>query len=469
MNTKAKTKRRCVKSPLTILMVLLIGLAVSSQIKLNLRATSSSSSVPNIGGLPSLREQSLHNNNATVTKNKSPWDDYDPSRSPVLAKGGMDNLPIKAAIVTISPMTGEAMHFLYDGVVLSKALHLVGVVSLYGPNNTNAVTIIPEQGVTLQPEDADLWIVDGARVAKLKRHFLDQLVHTVEAPWNVLFVDFADRFQTQFRYYQKLNVWDRKHVRVAARSIVHERRFDSATNTIFPGEVAPNLPTAGGPMLHSPYAVRTDIIDSMRQVLQVSDNTTAALADAIFDPDRERPIDILHLWNVSFKEGKSKLRNSVSKVVRSWNGTLEVTKNHRYVTTSIEEQGVRRQVGRNVVDLGYIRALLSAKIVVVTQKDDWEDHYRLFESLSCGALILHDSMVAPPKGLLDEKNIVFFDSLERLEERALHYLNNDEKRKAVARKGWDLAMGRHRSWHRMEELIFGRPLTSFVPEFADLR
>jgi spore maturation protein CgeB len=97
--------------------------------------------------------------------------------------------------------------------------------------------------------------------------------------------------------------------------------------------------------------------------------------------------------------------------------------------------------------------------VVVTQRDDWEDHYRLFESMSCGALILHDVMIAPPKGLVHGQSIIFFKSLMDLQEQALYYLKHDQKRLAVARRGWEWSMRRHRSWHRIEELIFGRSLT----------
>jgi hypothetical protein len=103
-------------------------------------------------------------------------------------------------------------------------------------------------------------------------------------------------------------------------------------------------------MLHAPYAVRTDVLDAIQNVLEISNTTTntSALETAIFDPNRERPMDVLHLWNISFREGKSKLRNAVSKLVRSWNGTLQV--NNRKLSTSIHEQGERRQIGRNMVD-----------------------------------------------------------------------------------------------------------------------
>ncbi len=425
------------------------------QIHLNMRAASSSSSFSTTATshLSSLQPPNQLNQDRIHL--------YNPSIHPVLTTTDPKKIPIKTGIVSISPLIGEAMHYIYDGVIRSNLLSLVGVVSLYGENNTDAMTIIPK-GIKfpLQPQDADLWIVDGARVAKLNRSFLDQLIHSNETSWRVLFVDFTDRFQFQLRNYQKLDIWDQKHIRLAVRSIVQGRNYDSKTNTIVSGKIAPNHATAGGPMLHSPYAVRTDIIETIQQVLRISTNTSSALADAIFDPNRTRPIDVVHPWNVSFKEGKSKLRNAVSQLVRSWNGTLRVA-NH-ILTSSIDEHGERRHVGRNMVDPVYVRALLSAKIVIVTQRDDWEDHYRLFESLSCGALILHDSMVAPPKGFVDGETIVFFKSLRQLEERVLYYLEEDRQRKAIAKRGWELAMGRHRSWHRMEELIFGRPLTSVI-------
>jgi hypothetical protein len=220
-------------------------------------------------------------------------------------------------------------------------------------------------------------------------------------------------------------------------------------------------------MLHVPYAVRSDIVDALQKdFLGLPDNSTATLAKALFETDQERFVDVLHLWDISFREGKSKLRNSVSKLVRSWNGTLQI--GNRAAITSIDEQGERRSAGRNAVNHNYIRALVSAKIVVVTQKDDWEDHYRLFESMSCGALVFHDVMVAPPKGLTSGENIVFFNGLEELERQVIYYSKNAKERKMIARRGWELAVGRHRSWHRMEELIFGRPLTLVDPQYADL-
>lgn len=384
--------------------------------------------------------------------------------------------PLNVGIVTIFPLQGEAKHFLLEGINGSEYLDLVGVVSLYNANNTQAQDHTQQtnpliQNHPLQPTDASVWIVDGARVAKFQRQFLTTLLEAKDPTWKVLFIDFTDQFQFQLRKYQKLNVWNKPHVRLAVRSIVRGRHYtkdtgDQQKGYIVRGSVAPNLATAGGPMLHYPYAMRSDILEVLHQEvtsrLQNTDspsfnnNSTISISDIV---SWERPIDVVHLWQVSFKEGKSKLRNDVSRLVRSWNRTLRIGNSH-IVKTSIDEQGERMMIGRNTVDPAYVRALLSAKIVIVTQKDDWEDHYRLLESLGCGALVVHDRMLAPPRGYIHGENILFFDTMEELEKLVVQYLENDDLRLSVARKGRELAMQRHRAWHRMEEVLFGRPLTS---------
>jgi hypothetical protein len=398
----------------------------------------------------------------------SSLESYDPARFPVLppstTSAKRPQSPIRVGIVTVDPLVGEAMHFLYDGVVRSEYMSLIGIVSLYGgPNNTH-----PE--IFLQPSDAQLWLVDGARVAKLKREFTTRLL--VEAP-NVVFFDWSDRFQFQLRNYHQHNVWDHANVRLAVRSIIQGRNFNGSSQ-IMMGRITPNLPTAGGPMLHCPYAVRSDIVETiMKQLLlgvsKDAKNPQAALEDdsnisrlehAVLDQS-PRPMDVVHMWQISFKEGKSKLRNAVSKLVRGLNGTEIVLKNDtiRLMQTSIEEQGERRKVGRNTVDSEYVQAMVQSKIVIVTQKDDWEDHYRLLEAVVCGPLVLADRMLAPPPGFVDQRTIVFFDDLTQLQDQIVYYLSHDEERRRIARDGWELAMTRHRSWHRVEEIVFGRPLT----------
>ena len=406
---------------------------------------------------------------------------YDPARFPVFSSSSLPSISnkVKVGIVTIDPLVGEARHFLYDGVVKSDHMDLVGVVSLYsGSNNTHP-------SITFKPQDADVWLVDGARVAKLKRNFTSALLNPphksrTQRPLKVVFVDYTDRFEFQVRHYNQLGIWDKPHVRLAVRTIIQGRNFVSPNETN-PGRIATNHPTACGPMIHCPYSVRSDIVETIRSIALHDDDkkkiqSIDVLEHAIFDDNnninRQRSMDVIHMWQISYKEGKSKLRNAVSKLVRGLNGTEMMSNegdgkgndssNHPssiILQTSIEEHGQRRKVGRNTVDSEYVAAMLKSKIVVVTQKDDWEDHYRLFEAVVSGALVIADRMLAPPKDFVDKQSIVFFDTIPHLEKLINYYLFHPQERKQIALEGWKLAMTRHRSWHRIEEVLVGRILT----------
>jgi hypothetical protein len=115
----------------------------------------------------------------------------------------------------------------------------------------------------------------------------------------------------------------------------------------------------------------------------------------------------------------------------------------------------------NMIRIEYVQELIGTKIVVVAQRDEWEGHLRLLEALASGALVIADKALAMPNGLHDRKSIVLYDSALSLKEAIMYYLNpkNDKERLSIARRGWETAMGRHRSWHRVEEIIFGKPLT----------
>ena len=110
----------------------------------------------------------------------------------------------------------------------------------------------------------------------------------------------------------------------------------------------------------------------------------------------------------------------------------------------------------------HVAVLASSKIVVVSQADEYEDHdSRLIEALASGAMVLCDTMVAPPLGLVHKTNIVFFNSTSKLDHYLKFYLDpkNDLQRQEIARHGMEYALGRHRSWHAIEALLFGKALT----------
>lgn len=117
------------------------------------------------------------------------------------------------------------------------------------------------------------------------------------------------------------------------------------------------------------------------------------------------------------------------------------------------------RTGRRGVKSVYIDALLNSKINVVTQRDSWEDHYRLFEALVTGGMVITDKMLSLPAGLKNGTNIIECISQEDLRSKILYYLSHSEERIEIARQGRLVAMTQHRSWHRIEEIIFGTPMT----------
>jgi hypothetical protein len=449
-------------------------------------------------------------------------DSYNPSFHPVLpsfaslSSSPNSKFPISVGLVTTHPLVGEAMHFLHDGIMGSEYLELVGIVSLFDAERNVSRTKSKMAGIThfftnstteskipLKPTHAQVWLVDGQHVAKLKRPFLDDLLRppttidgTPPPSWKVLFVDFSDRFQFQFRHYNRLGIWENDdenqnknmaHVRIAVRSIVQGRHFDTQTSSINPGTIAPNIATSGGPMLHCPYAVRSDIVDAVQQELSLNqpmrsgDDSSRRTQQGKSPPwdAADRPLDVLHMWNISSKEGMSQLRNVVSRAVREWNGTtIEVDysmkrrqpphsddhagsmKNTRTIRTSIAEHGRRRKLGRNSASQAYVKAMLQAKIVIVAQKDDWEDHYRLLEAMACGPLVMTDTMLSLPRGLNNGTHLIMYSNVQQLWSSVKYYLVHEEERQMIAQRGWQMAMQQHRSWHRMEELVFGNPRTT---------
>lgn len=238
------------------------------------------------------------------------------------------------------------------------------------------------------------------------------------------------------------------------RSIVEDRRWDKDLQWVRRGhvvaEVDPEAHTV--PINHCPFTVRTDTVQALQELLQQSGHT---LSDSIESLDR--PVDVSHFWplpndpsavNVTFQ--LSKLRSRVSALLNDI-GKL----NHPDWSMFIGLHGEGRKTGRNQVHHTYVQGLLESKIVVVTQRDNWEDMWRTFEAMASGAMVISDLMVAPPRGLVNGTSIIFCSDASQLEPLIAYYLAHEDERLSIARQGRLVAMSQHRSWHRMEQIIFG--------------
>ena len=63
-----------------------------------------------------------------------------------------------------------------------------------------------------------------------------------------------------------------------------------------------------------------------------------------------------------------------------------------------------------------------------------------------------------PKGLRHGQSLLVYHTLAEMRDLILHYLHHSDERKRIATRGWEIAMGYHRSWHVMESLVFGDPV-----------
>jgi hypothetical protein len=181
------------------------------------------------------------------------------------------------------------------------------------------------------------------------------------------------------------------------------------------------------------------------------------------------PADTIRHQDISFIGDQannyySQLRETMREVASSLTGTVVGT---RKITTSIgmPSKGEGSNESSKVLPSSTVESLLTSKIVVVAQRDIWEGDYSLFDALTGGALVTMDNMLALPAGLVDGKNVIVYHSREDLEDMLLYYLSpeQEEARLEIASNGYKVAMELHRSFHQMEEIFFGTPLSSYTP------
>lgn len=201
--------------------------------------------------------------------------------------------------------------------------------------------------------------------------------------------------------------------------------------------------------IHTPLVVRSDIVEAMHNYLKIRGRS---LSDDI--ASLPRPIDVIHLWPLGNSsevyQGYSNLRTIVSQIV------VDLSKQHPDWKTVVGIVGKARYLGRQKVSRLLIQVMLTSKIHVVSQRDQWEDHYRLMEALASGALVLTDRMLSLPEGLKNGTSLIEYSNSAELREYIQFYIDHEKDRLSIAREGRFIAMSKHRSWHRMEEVLFGR-------------
>lgn len=331
-------------------------------------------------------------------------------------------------------------------------------------------TIVPPHGMLLPETDDIVWVVDMRRsLVRLPYMILQQVTTLAQRTKDyqrahlkdgaslpdlkIVLFDWRDRESAGSVCLKDLvQLVGPGNVRLVLRATTTGRHWDNASNFVHVGHVRnasvedecyqqPTLPVS--------YTVRSDYAEAIQQhydnyLPRHDSNGELSPVDTI------RPTDVAHFWSSRNRtENHGNLRNAVTQTV------LDIGSNVIGHFVSIGTG-----IGRTNVQWPYVEALLTTKIVVVAQRDSWEDHYRLFEALVGGALVLTDPMITLPLGLVAGLNLVVYHSLEELRESILYYLAHEDKRLVIARRGYKAAMEYERSFHWMEMLFFGRILTT---------
>lgn len=267
--------------------------------------------------------------------------------------------------------------------------------------------------------------------------------------WPIFVVDFTDkpRYQSCKALEDALgSSW----IFYSKRSTVTNRSWSFETNWLKLGQQLPKVTAEGRHYEQTPLIVRSDIVEAIDQLTAEKLNKSDTVLENIsIEEAWVRSVDVAHYWPATTKPSDvSNLRNLVSHNLKK-----SFSQNYNVFCDMV---GMADRVGRRHPQLEYVRALLDTKIVVVAQRDTYEDHYRLYEALVSGGLVLTDPMLTLPNGLRNGTSIIVYSTLDDLVQQVQYFLNHNHQRIKIAKAGRRVALARHRSWHRMEEVILGR-------------
>ncbi len=110
----------------------------------------------------------------------------------------------------------------------------------------------------------------------------------------------------------------------------------------------------------------------------------------------------------------------------------------------------RRDIGNEE----YYSMMLNSKIVVTCNPDSYEGIERLFESFVCGPMVVVDKMITPVKNAyVNKKHLVYYESLNELEENINYYLDNEKERIEIAKSGHYHTLKYHKPSNRIDEIL----------------
>ncbi len=353
-----------------------------------------------------------------------------------------------------------------DGLNGSKAFRLI-------LNDMNASMLFPNLIWIGSPIPHRLchmsWVRQAMEYYHNKRANAAEATTTkIKLDWTFHLLDWDDHSDTLLRCRRLEEMVGAERVHYWKRSIVLGRHWNATTQTVELGRVSTELDGVQVRPLH--LSTRTDIVQGIvAAVNRLTNNQTSTTTNMMTPAElseyvvvKERPGDVIHHWPAfgrGVNRGSHKKRNDLLRSLTSLTLANMTLPPYNLSDVFCGMHGVAKDKGRQSTSDAYVDSILHYKIMVVTQRDVFEGHLRLFEGLVSGAMVLHDRIIAPPIGLEENVNIVYFDNQDELQDKVMYYLNHTEERLAIARRGRKLAMCQSRTWHRMEQIILGKTIT----------
>ena len=195
---------------------------------------------------------------------------------------------------------------------------------------------------------------------------------------------------------------------------------------------------------HTAFCVREDILEQQNMINKRYHDRQLDLA--CFFPPHEGD-----KWNRN-----AACRTWIGSVTEQYSESLNVHIGYTHdKKTSPQEEG--RQ-GHDIDKPGstlnkYIQTMNDSKIIITACPGNYEGDYRLMESMTSGALVMHNKMLLPPHGLVEDKHWVVYDSVEDLEKKITYYTNNPGKATKIANDGRKFVLENHRPHHRVEQWL----------------
>ena len=351
-------------------------------------------------------------------------------------------------------MSDELMNICRDGFQRSSYFQYLG--STVVPDCTLQPNFTIHESFSENGSREEVWVIDMRRMIYGQVYTIPhQLLHLLQLPAQkppvkIVFIDYRDRMpKMKFctKIMEKIALFmGQGNMRYVLQQIVRNRYWDE--HKLFPQQgklrSLERETCFGGPIVTIPYTVRTEYI----------------VPDIDFSTSH-RPVHVAHFWNYSTDCGHCELRNHVTRLVESLSGSsLDIDIRGKTETifalgALVSETGSK---GRTTLNQRYLNSLKEARIVVVAQRDSWEDHYRFFEAIIGGALVMTDPMLSLPEGFEDGVNVILYWTLDDLREKILYYLDpaHERERLRIAKAGWTLALLHHQPLHWMERVFLGR-------------